>query len=138
MITNLEHTKEILEIFKGSKKHCVSTSDLHNPSNMNLEEFIFHMNILCDLNLIKNLEGGNDYGFRPLLTGGGQICDYHITNTQLRLTSDGCDFLEAIEQKEIFNKLKASFKEKPLSIMIDAAKLISKKLLKKKVDSLCS
>ena len=45
---------------------------------------------------------------------------------------------EAIEQKEIFNKLKASFKEKPLSIMIDAAKLISKKLLKKKVDSLCS
>jgi len=136
MIINLEYVKEILGIFKRSEKHYVSSSDLQNLESRNLEEFIFHMNIFCDLNIIENLDGDKDYGFRKL--GGGSFLQYNVTQTELRLTSRGYDFLEAIDQKEIFNKLKSSFKEKPLSIMLDAAKLIGKKLLEKKVDSLCS
>lgn len=132
MNINQEYLKKLLEFFEESEVPTVSYDDFEN--NNFLEDkhiFVFHMQILCDKNLIQRQDGKSGFGLVDSYGG-----EYEFVGVPLRLTADGHDFIEALRNDEVWTRLKTDFKNANIGTLRSVSKQLLEGYLKKKVESL--
>lgn len=132
MKINQEYLKKLLGFFEDSEVPTVSYGDFENSNFLeNEHDFVFHMQILCDKNLIKREDGKAGFG---LVDGYGG--EYGFVGVPLRLTADGHDFIEALRNDEVWTRLKTDFKDASIGTLWSVSKQLLEGYLKNKVESL--
>jgi len=88
------------------------------------------LRILEDQKLVKSATG-NGLGFRIGASG-----DVHWSVVPLRLTAFGHEFLEALRNNEVWNTIKAEFKDASIGTLWRVSKELLEGYARKKVTSL--
>lgn len=132
MKVNQEYLKKLLEFFEESETPTVSYDDFEKSNFLEDEHsFVFHMQILCDKNLIQRQDGNAGFGLVDSYGG-----EYGFISTPLRLTADGHAFIEALRNDEVWAKLRTDFKDASIGTLWSVSKQLLEGYLKNKVESL--
>jgi len=130
MKIDLNYLKKLLKDFQNSEKAFTNIIQLKtNGLEYESEEFIFHLHLLWD-NAIITTENPEDTNFGLSRLSNGQP---HWQVKNLRLTYEGHQFLESLENSDIWNKLKNDFKDSTLSTIKNVAKSLMEEYLKQKL-----
>ncbi|QGN37805.1 DUF2513 domain-containing protein [Klebsiella oxytoca] len=125
-----EYLKGLLEAFECSDKPETDIRHLHDLGfSYQTTEFLFHMRLLDDRNLIARTDGRSGFGFSESADDGGSW-----SVLPLRLTANGHDFLEAIRNKEVWATLKTSFKDASIGTLVTVSKELFNRILAKQLD----
>ncbi|WP_458038796.1 DUF2513 domain-containing protein [Pantoea ananatis] len=102
--------------------------------DQNSSEFIFHMRLLDDNQLIHRVDGEAGFGheYHPHIGG----FSYHWFDVPLRLTARGHDFISDLRQKEVWETVKTNFKDEGLSTLMTVTKGLAKAFAKKRIKDL--
>ena len=125
-----EYLKTILNTFMESPRSFVWVRDIMDKGIAMDDKFLFHMQILEDQKLIECLDKKSDLGYEISLGGG---FEWH--SRPLRLTSDGHEFVEAINRDEIWSVIKEEFKDSSLSTLKSAASSLLSAFVKKQLNN---
>jgi hypothetical protein len=137
---DLDFYKSLFLAFLESEKAHVTYHDLIESGvevsigNDLSEKFIFHMQLCIDNELITN-EKQECQNLESLGIGTTKNSQY-IIDIPLRLSQKGHDFASALNNKEVFNKLKSEFKDMPFKTIFDGGQKLLNHFLKKKMDLL--
>lgn len=132
------YIKGILEAFEESDQRVLSIYDLQKLGfdfDKDQDNFIFHMQLLCDESLIERESGHTEMGakiFGMTKTSTG----YTVYPTPLRLTMSGHEFAANLRNKEIWSKLKNNLADQGFSVLVTLARELSVGLAKKKVEAI--
>jgi len=118
--------KQIFDVFLESKLPTVDWNSFENLRDGDCHNFVFHIEIMTDKNLIAPA-GNTGMGIVRTLEG-----DYSTSIIPWRLTSDGHDFANALAKPSILERIQTSFKKEGISTVIS----ISKKLIEKQISKL--
>lgn len=130
MKIDLDYIKRLLETFENSEKAFSNIIEFKKSGlDYDSEEFIFHLYLLWD-NKIISTEKPEDSNF-GFSRGGNASPQWTVKN--LRLTYDGHQFIEALKNADIWNKLKTDFKKSGLSTIVDVSKTLMGEYLKQKL-----
>lgn len=130
MTINLDYLKQLLETFETSENAFTNINELKkNGLDLDSEEFIFHLHLLWDKKLIST-ENPEDLNFGLSRISNGEP-SWSVKN--LRLTYDGHQFIEALRNDDIWNKLKKDFKKSGISTIVDVSKTLLSEYLKQKL-----
>ncbi|HBV4767156.1 TPA: DUF2513 domain-containing protein, partial [Klebsiella pneumoniae] len=125
-----EYLKGLLEAFECSDKPETDIQKLHDLGfSYQTPEFLFHMRLLDDRNLIARTDGDSGFGFFESADDGGSWA-----LLPLRLTANGHDFLEAIRNKEVWKALKTGFKDASIGTLVTVSKELFNRILAKQLD----
>lgn len=125
-----EYLKGLLEAFEYSDKPETDIQNLHDIGfSYQTPEFLFHMRLLDDRNLIARTDGDSGFGFFESADDGGSWA-----LLPLRLTANGHDFLEAIRNKEVWATLKTGFKDASIGTLVTVSKELFNRILAKQLD----
>lgn len=133
-----KYIKALLEEFEESEKRTLTIFDLQKHGfdyEEDQDNFIFHMQLLCDENLIDRESGHTEMGpkiFGMLKNSGG----YTSQPIDLRLTMAGHEFTANLRNKEVWSKLKGNLKDQGFSAIVTFAKDLSIGYAKNKVKQL--
>jgi hypothetical protein len=127
MKIDLDYLKNILLRAQNSTKAIFTIWDLVEEKNdIYTETFVFHLQILADKSIIVNSnDNSSELGNSRL--GNGQL-NWRITN--LRLTANGHDFIDALKNDTVWLKIKKEVKTSSLSIIISTAKFLLEETIK--------
>ena len=116
-----EYLKGLLEAFEAAGEPQTDIFELQQAGyDFKTNEFLFHMRLLDDQNLIARTDGQYGFGY---FEGADDKGSWGAL--PLRLTASGHDFLEAIRNKEVWATVKTGFKDASLGTLIE----VSRKLL---------
>jgi len=133
-----EYIKKLLETFEKSDQRTLTLNDLKDSGfdyEKDQDRFIFHMQLLCDKDLIDRESGHMEKGpkiFGMIKHSGG----YSIQHQDLRLTMSGHEFAANLRNKNVWAKLTKNLKDQGFSAIVTLAKDLSIGLAKKKVEEL--
>lgn len=114
MKVDKDYLKKLVLSFYESPKISLTIDDLKSEGfDFESDQFKHHMLILNDKNFIASLNGTPGFG---LNNRGGW------TTTQLRLTSDGQDFAEAIKNETVWRMINEKFSSAGIEVLVTAAK----------------
>ena len=102
-----------------------------NGFNRYDQDFIFHMRLLYDYELIVRVDGKPGFGHiyvQSVREGVG----YSWIEVPLRLTARGHDFIADLRQKDVWQAIKINFKDEGISTLMSVSKITSKRLCKEK------
>jgi hypothetical protein len=132
MRINQEYLKQLLEAFLDSKHPSINIDDLKELGLFDEQDlFVFHMQILDDKNLIVQMDGDCGFGLQMDMAGG-----YHWAVLPLRLTAAGHEFADALNNKEVWNTIKSSFKDVSIDTLVSVSKQLAEGYFKKKVENI--
>ena len=131
MKINYEYLKKLLESFEASDKVYPEITDLVSEHEVN-KQFVFHMNILQDKELI--VYPSSDHG--PFFNDDNEADGFSWVNTNVRLTAQGHEFLAVIRQKEVWSVIKKEFKESSVETVWKVAQDMVNKIANKKIEKL--
>jgi len=97
------------------------------------QTFILHFRLLCDNGLIVP-SGNSGFGFG--YDGAHNFVWQNIV--PLRISAQGYDFLAAIRQSEVWDKLKKEFTDASIKTLISSGLKLAEAYAKKKVNELLS
>ena len=123
-----EYIRKILNSFILSERSFVWVADIMQQGIEIDDKFLFHMQILEDQQFIECLDKKSDLGYEITLGG-----NFEWSSRPLRLTASGHEFLEAINRPEIWDVLKAEFKDASLSTLKSAAQTLLLAFAKKQI-----
>ena len=127
------YLKKILNTFLDARRSFVWPADILASGIEMDDKFLFHIQILEDQHFIECLDKRSDIGYEIALGG-----EFEWNSRPLRLTASGHEFAEALNRDEIWEILKADFKEASLSTLTTAATTLldafARKQLKKYFD----
>lgn len=127
-----EYLKGLLEAFDAAVNHQTNIKELRLCGFCYLtDEFLFHMFLLDDLNIIARTDGKEGFGYSELYDDEG--C-WIVTG--LRLTARGHDFLEAIRDKEVWHQIKFGFHEASIGTLIDVSKRLFADVVQNKINNI--
>jgi hypothetical protein len=132
------YIKGILEAFEESDQRVLSIYDLQKLGfdfEKDHDNFIFHMQLLCDEGLIDRESGHSEMGTKIFGITKGST-GYTAYPTPLRLTMSGHEFAANLRNKEIWPRLKNILADQGFSALVTLAKELSVGLAKKKVESI--
>lgn len=133
-----EYIKGLLEAFEESDQRTLTLFDLKKVGfdfEEDQDNFIFHMQLLCDEDLIDRESGHKEMGpkiFGLLKTSMG----YTVSVIPLRLTMSGHEFAANLRDKEIWAKIKTNISNQSFSAIVTLAKDLSVGYAKKKVEAI--
>lgn len=131
MTIEIEYLKKLLSKAQESKKAIFTIRELaDNQTEIDDEKFVFHLKILADQGLIvSDYDNSNDIG------------DSRNSNSSLswsikflRLTNKGHDFIEALNNKTVWNKIKNEVKSKSLSVLVTTAQVLLSKSIEQSLN----
>ncbi len=129
-----EYMKGLLDAFEASDTPLTDIHKLQEAGYSYEDDiFVFHMDILLDKGLIesKSTSGGIGYG----LTGnGGRFWSV----VPLRLTAQGHDFIDSLNEPDVWENIQKNFKDSSIDTIKSVAKDLAKGFAKKKVTELLS
>lgn len=124
MIIDIEYVKIILEEFQNANTAHINSTLFSEYIKKDEEKFIFHWEILQD----KMLVSGTNGKIAHIIKYGLSDCIF-IGGVKLRLTDEGHQFCDALNDSEILLKLKTELKTFSMDSMINiASKMFDKKL----------
>lgn len=116
MQIDYDYLKQLLEAMAATERPWTDIEELKARGvDYAADQFLFHMEILCDKGLIRQIDGSSDLGMRlsvDRIPSWGAV--------PLRLTADGHEFLEGMRNKEAMALVKRDFK----TAGIDTAKAV--------------
>jgi hypothetical protein len=124
-----EYLREILNAFIESPRSFVWVADIVEKGIEIDDKFLFHIQILEDQHFVECLDKKSEIGYEISL--GGQ---FEWKSRPLRLTASGHEFTEAINRPEIWEILKAEFKDASLSTLKSTATSLLLAFAKKQVN----
>lgn len=131
MKINQDYLKRLLEAFESAER---PTLDLHTLEKAGLKDdehvLVFHMQILNDSGFIQRGDGKPGFGLVNI-TG---YEDYGWSVTPLRLTASGHQFIEALRNEEVWEKIKSEFKDASVGTLWEVSKKLLEAYAKKKVE----
>ena len=146
MIIDLEEIKRILNILIDSDKTFVCAMEfqksgvlVHDDNDFIVEKFKTHIFHLSELELINGVNNNEQDVLKTLglrLGGNGRAIFAAGPMTGVRITSKGRDFLTALNQKEIFNKLKTELNQLPFDMIFKMGKDLVTHVAKKKIEKI--
>jgi len=127
-----EYLKGLLEAFEDSSEPHTDIKKLQRAGyDYSTYEFLFHMRLLDDRNLIARTDGKYGIGFFEAADDGGS---WGVM--PLRLTASGHDFLEALRNKEVWNTVKTGFKDASIGTLVEVSKRLLDGFVQKKIDGI--
>lgn len=126
--------RKLLGVFLESKRTFITIDDIIKGTDSGIidEDFLFHFLLIVENGLIsnKNLtcnspeDVGLTFGFN------GNIIKFQVP---VRLTQNGIDFANALNQKPVLEKVKKELSEAPFTFVKAAAAKIFSKILSDKL-----
>ena len=139
MKVDLDFYKLFFAAFLESEKASITYKDLiesgvevYSEGKLS-EKFLFHMERCIDNNFIKN-EKGECYNLKSFGITSPNCNDRIIISVAIILTEKGDNFAKALNNKDVFKKLKAEFKDMPIKTIFDGSQKLLQHLAKKKMD----
>ena len=132
MKINQDYLKGLLEAFESAEEPTTDIRELQDKGFSYAEnDFIFHMQILAEKNLVAPEQSGYGIGYSKGIDG-------HISWSliPLRLTVHGHEFLEALRNKEVWETIKSEFKDASIGTLWRVSKELLEGYTKKKVTTL--
>lgn len=131
MKINHSYLKKILDAFEASDTPTTDIEKL-KACGLNIEDdqFIFHLQIIKDKKLIEG-DKKNGIGY---CTNAKNENSWLII--PLRLTAQGHDFIEALNNKEVWKIIKSDFKEASIETILRVSKDLLDGFVKKKIEGL--
>lgn len=127
-----DYLKGLLEAFEAAGEPQTNINKLKQAGfDYHTDEFLFHMRLLDDLNLIAMTSGRNGFGYSESSDDGGSWCV-----TDLRLTAHGHDFLEAMRNKEVWSTVKNGFKDASIGTLYNVTKQLFDGYVQKRIDNI--
>ena len=111
-----EYLKSMLNTFIDSPQSFIWVNAFIERGIEMDDKFLFHIQILEDQKLIECLDKKSDLGYEITLGG-----EYRWQSRPLRLTATGHEFVEAMNNAEIWEILKGEFKDSSLSTLKSVA-----------------
>lgn len=125
-----DYIKYLLNKAHESERSVFRITDLVDKEEMLSEKFIMHMQILADKALIVNDNyDSNEIGISRL---GNGAANWGIV--WLRLTSDGHDFVEALNNETVWKKIKKELKSPSISTLMSTANFLLQQAIKNQFD----
>ena len=126
-----DYLKGLLDAFEATETPTTDISELKGRGfNYEEDTFLFHLKILADKNLIEQ-ESGGDLGYRRLGDGG---ISWSVVG--LRLTAQGHEFIEALNNSKVWDTIKSEFKDASVGTLLKVSKSMLEGYTKKKVTEL--
>ncbi|HGK7507613.1 TPA: DUF2513 domain-containing protein [Kluyvera cryocrescens] len=127
-----EYLKGLLEAFEASDTPDTDINELNERGfNCETDEFLFHMRLLEDRQLITRTDGRDGFGAVESLDGM-----VHWAVMPLRLTAIGHDFLDALRNQEVWSTLKTGFKDASMGTLMTVSKELFNRALAKQLDKI--
>ncbi|HDG1704604.1 TPA: DUF2513 domain-containing protein [Kluyvera ascorbata] len=127
-----EYLKGLLEAFEASDTPDTDINELNERGfNCETDEFLFHMRLLEDRQLITRTDGRDGFGAVESLDGM-----VHWAVMPLRLTAIGHDFLDALRNQEVWATLKTGFKDASMGTLMTVSKELFNRALAKQLDKI--
>ncbi len=129
-----DYLKRLLQVCQASEKPTFDIEDLKARGfDYNDPQFEFHMRILDDQCLIEQDDGDPGIGLTKSIDG---FLSWSVL--PLRLTASGHEFIEALENEEVWATIKRNFKDASIGTLRDVAmKLLNAYAEKKLKQLLC-
>ena len=128
-----QYLKDLLIAFEKTHGPDTMLSELEdNGFNRYDQNFIFHMRLLCDYELIVRVDGKPGFG-HIMSNELGEGVGYSWIEVPLRLTARGHDFIADLRQKEVWQTIKTNFKDEGISTLISVSKTKAKGFARKKI-----
>ncbi|MBI3703178.1 MAG: DUF2513 domain-containing protein [Rhizobiales bacterium] len=127
-----DYLKKLLEACQASEKPTFNIEDLKAAGfDYNDRQFEFHMKILNDQHLIEQDDGDAGFGLTKSLDG---FLSWSVL--PLRLTASGHQFIEALENKDVWAAIKRGFKDASIETLQSVALKLLDRFAQKKIDAL--
>ncbi|MFW1382934.1 DUF2513 domain-containing protein [Vibrio parahaemolyticus] len=128
-----EYLKELLEAFESAERPTTNITELEAKGfHYDDDKFVLHTDILIDKGYIQSF-GIKSRGVGYTLMGNGERS---WSVVPLRLTAYGHDFIESLNEPNVWDEIQSNFKEASFDTMVSVAKDLAKGFAKKKVKSL--
>lgn len=127
-----EYLKGLLEAFQAAKTPTTDIRKLENEGIAIDDQYIFHLQILSDKNLVKREQG---IGLGYVIGADGSI---GWSVVPLRLTAEGHEFIEALKNREVWSTIKSEFKDASVETLLNVSKKLFEGYINKKITSLLS
>ena len=122
------YLKKMLNIFIESPRSHIWVADLVDAGIEMDDKFLFHIQVLEDQRFIECLDRKSDIGYEIVLGG-----EFRWHSRPLRLTSSGHEFVEALNQAEIWDIITSEFKNASLETLKSAASSLLKAFARKQI-----
>jgi len=122
------YLKQMLNVFIESKNSHIWVAEMTDVGIEMDDKFLFHIQILEDQGFIECLDKTSDIGYEIVLNG-----QFRWHSRPLRLTSSGHEFVEALNQAEIWNIITSEFQNSSLETLKSAASSLLKAFARKQI-----
>jgi hypothetical protein len=127
-----EYLKHLLEIARRSPRPTFTIEDFDEAGvPHDTDAFEFHMQIINEQRLIVQDDG--DYGFGMVKSIDG-FRSWSVL--PLRLSADGHEFIEALENVDVWTTIKRDFRDASIKTLKDVGLQLLEGYVKKKVNGL--
>lgn len=130
MKINHEYIKKLLLAYQAAEAPTTDLEELERSGiDIRSKEFVFHVTLLLDKGLVIGLGRSGGIGLE-------WVDDDNMTITygvHSRLTAKGHEFIEALEQPDIWQTITTGFKNASLETMLSVSRDLLSAILKKKL-----
>jgi hypothetical protein len=133
MKINQSYLKGMLGAFESAEAPTTDIQELDGKGFKCSEDvFIFHLQILADQDFVQR-EQGHGLGYTK---GAGGDISWSVV--PLRLTAQGHDFIEALNNSQVWDTIKTEFKDASIGTLWKVSKGLLEGCTKKKLEALIS
>ncbi|MFZ0372656.1 MAG: DUF2513 domain-containing protein [Xanthobacteraceae bacterium] len=127
-----DYLKKLLEACQASEKPTFDIEDLKAAGfDYHDQNFEFHMKILNDRHFIEQDDGDGGFGLTKSMDG---FQSWSVL--PLRLTASGHQFIEALQNKDVWAAIKRGFKDASIETLQSVALKLLDGFAQKKIDAL--
>jgi Hypothetical protein (DUF2513) len=126
-----DYLKQILSTFENAEKAAIILSGFESQIDEDEEKFIFHMKILEDKKFIVSRDGLENLGF--VYGADNYLC---FSDNYLRLTAQGHEFIEALNDAKVWESIKTNFKDSSIETLWSVSKQLLEGYAKTKVQDI--
>lgn len=128
-----DYLKKLLEAYQAAEGPTTDLKELQrNGIDLEDKKFEFHVVLLLDKGLIEGSGksgGAGSVGLQRFVNGNMTVS----LGVQSRLTATGHEFIEALEQPDIWQTITTGFKNTSLETMLSVSRDLLSAILKKKL-----
>lgn len=129
MMIDQDYLRRLLEAFEDHGEPVIDVLQLRQAGFVATDsQFLFHMRILEDQNLIRREDREPDLGAKR--ESNGEVVWFKVP---LRLTAAGHEFLADIHQPGVWEKIRSDFKQDGIATLIKVAKSLGQSVVEAKL-----
>lgn len=114
-----EYLKRLLSALQACPSPWPSMAYLEEAGVTPDGKMLFHLQLLNDNGFIQPIDKDSKFGFMESV---GE--EFGWTDTNLRLTAQGHEFIEALDKEEVWNVIKDQFRDATLRTIFDVGRAL--------------